>query len=99
MSTITLNARQLRAALDLVNPDADDPDQQEAEVCIHWCDARKSTEGDDMPAGYYAWDAEYPEEGCILLDPDSTVPGESGERVFAPLSPVSASMGKDGGER
>lgn len=62
---ITLSAAQLRDALDFVNPDGpDDQDQLEAEVTILWLDAGQSAEDkQDMAAGYYAYLTEYPGEG------------------------------------
>jgi hypothetical protein len=69
---LELNAHQLRNALDFVNPDgAKDTDQLETNLCIQW---RKEAvfEGENFPAGHYAWLEEYPEEGSILLDADKS---------------------------
>lgn len=64
---ITLTGQQIKNLLEFVAPD-DTPDQLETEVCIQWCPDRVSEEGEPMPAGYYMWFYEYPEEGCYLLD-------------------------------
>lgn len=67
---ITLNASQLRHALDFAAPDfAQDGDQREVEVSIGWRDAGEvlDDDGHPEPAGYVAWLTEYPEEGCIPL--------------------------------
>lgn len=70
---ITLTAPQLRQALDFVNPDKGDADQQEDRLTIAW--AKESTsEGETRPAGLYAWFTEYPEEGAIYLDPEDPAP-------------------------
>ena len=64
IGTLTLSARQLREALEFVNPDgAEDADQVEAEVTITQRAAFTSTDGDSMPAGLYVHLTEYPEEG------------------------------------
>ena len=65
---LNITAKQLRAALDFVNPDVGDPDQLEAEVCIQWGEARDDGDGGTEPAGLRAWLAECPEEGSISLD-------------------------------
>lgn len=68
-ATITLTALNLRNALDFVAPDFEtDEDQRETEVTICWAPDRQSIDGDHLPAGYYCWLADYPEEGCIPLD-------------------------------
>ena len=68
---VTLTGEQLKKALEFVNPDGDkDLEQLECEVCIAHLPAHE-VQGDDMveqmPAGLYAWIAEYSEEGCIPL--------------------------------
>jgi len=63
--TVTLTAGALREALELAAPDLSDPDQRASEVTIEWMPARRSTEGEHMPAGYYVYHAEYPEEGVM----------------------------------
>ena len=62
-TSITLTAKQLREALEFVNPDESDADQLETEVTITQREAFTSTDGDDMPAGLYVHLTEYPEEG------------------------------------
>lgn len=67
---ITLNAAQLRRALDFAAPDFDgDKDQRRTEVSIGWREAGEVLDDDGRPdpAGYVAWMTEYPEEGCIPL--------------------------------
>lgn len=41
------------------------------EIVLGTLPARKSTEGEDMPAGVYVWIGEHPEEGCVLLSPEA----------------------------
>ncbi|MFM6987103.1 MAG: hypothetical protein ACKOXG_00340, partial [Arenimonas sp.] len=67
---VTLNAAQLRHALEFVAPDFDaDPDQRESEVTIAWRDAGvvADDDGNPEPAGYVAWITDYPEEGALPL--------------------------------
>ena len=67
---ITLNAAQLRHALEFIAPDFDrDTDQHESEVTIGWREAGAVVDDDGKPepAGYVAWLSDYPEEGCIPL--------------------------------
>lgn len=67
---ITLNASQLRRALDFAAPDFDrDEDQRKVEVSIGWREMGDvlDDDGHPDPDGYVAWLAEYPEEGCIPL--------------------------------
>lgn len=67
-NSITITAKELREAVEFVNPDADDPDQQETEVVIWYRkETTTSTDGDILPIGWYCHLAEYPEEGCIPL--------------------------------
>lgn len=68
---ITLTGKQLRNALEFVNPDGvSDLDQLECEVTIrHFPDAIDG-DGEAMPSGIYAYLAEYPEEGRVSLDAD-----------------------------
>jgi hypothetical protein len=69
----TLNARQLRSALDFIAPDFDnDEDQRDVEISMQIMPYRMSLEDEPMPAGLYAWCTDYPEEGCILLLEDET---------------------------
>src|SRR5574343_587163 len=37
-------------------------------------EAGKDTDGEDAPAGLYAWLAEYPEEGMLFIGPDAPAP-------------------------
>jgi hypothetical protein len=69
----TLNARQLRSALDFIAPDFDaDEDQRDAEISMQMMPDRMPLEDEPMPAGLYAWCTDYPEEGCIPLLEDET---------------------------
>ena len=80
---ITLNAAQLRHALDFAAPDFDKDDAQRmAEVTIGWHEVGEvlDDDGHPDPAGYVAWLTEYPEEGCIpLLESweSATVPAQA----------------------
>lgn len=80
---ITLNASQLRHALDFAAPDFDKDDAQRmAEVSIGWREAGEvlDDDGHPDPAGYVAWMTEYPEEGCTpLLESweSTTVPAQA----------------------
>lgn len=58
--SVTLSCAMLREALEFIAPD-DAPDQLSADVTIEWSDAGHSG------AGYYCYDAEYPDEGSLLL--------------------------------
>ncbi|HCF0755568.1 TPA: hypothetical protein NH708_000188 [Pseudomonas aeruginosa] len=66
-SSLLINGYQLRAALDFIAPDGT-AEQLESEACIEW----RQQDADFLEAGLYAWDAEYPEEGCVLLDEEPT---------------------------
>lgn len=76
-NSLTVNAHQLRCALDLANPDGDtDPDQMETEVTLVKYDAFmadniESGMTEACPAGVYLYWTEYPEEGVMLLDEGS----------------------------
>jgi hypothetical protein len=77
---VTLTARQLRNALDLVAPDWDsDEDQRATEATIAWTPDGMTTDddGNAMPAGYRAWLTEYPEEGSIPLLDEYAAPSPS----------------------
>ena len=68
--SVTMTAKQLRAALEFCNPDGpEDADQMDTEVTI-WMREEDgvSNEGEPMPRGLYCHLTEYPEEGCIPLD-------------------------------
>ncbi|WP_185867457.1 hypothetical protein [Pseudomonas aeruginosa] len=61
-SGILITGYQLRDALEFLAPDST-PDQLESELRIEW----RQQDAEFLEAGLYAWCAEYPEEGCILL--------------------------------
>ncbi|WP_429169353.1 hypothetical protein [Aeromonas hydrophila] len=63
----TLSGKDLLELLDFVSPDREqDPDQLECEVTLfHRDSAFTSTDGEDHPAGLYAYLTEYPEEGIF----------------------------------
>ena len=65
-----LTVAQLREAIDFANPDGpDDEDQQHTELVIGYLeDQPVSDDGEQYHTGWFAWLAEYPEEGCIPLD-------------------------------
>ena len=79
--TITLTGEQLSNALYIVNPDGHrDKDQLETELSIRWFEVcKESGSGEDMPAGYYGWITEYPEEGRVPLD-TALAQGKSNEQ-------------------
>ena len=63
---LTLTAAQIRELLEIANPDGpDDIEQAETEIVV-LCRERNeiSAEGKWLPAGVYAFIAEYPEDGC-----------------------------------
>lgn len=60
---VTLTGHELKAALKYLAPDGD-ADQLDQMLVIEWWDAAA---GRNEEAGYYAWHAEYPDEGCIRL--------------------------------
>ncbi|HDZ3416066.1 TPA: hypothetical protein RSV23_000225 [Pseudomonas aeruginosa] len=62
-SSLLINGYQLRAALDFIAPDGT-AEQLESEACIEW----RQQDADFLEAGLYAFCAEYPEEGGVLLD-------------------------------
>lgn len=69
--SITINAYQLRQASEFAAPDYGiDADQREADVCLEYLPAGTFTDGEPRPEGLYVWLAEYPEEGCMLLEPE-----------------------------
>ncbi|HGE8241194.1 hypothetical protein LZT27_14645 [Aeromonas veronii] len=63
----TLSGKDLLELLDFVSPDREqDPDQLECEVTLFHRDSPfTSTDGEDHPAGLYAYLTEYPEEGIF----------------------------------
>ncbi|OES58713.1 hypothetical protein [Pseudomonas aeruginosa] len=66
-SSLLINGYQLRAALEFIAPDGT-AKQLESEALIEW----RQQDADFLEAGLYAWCAEYPEEGCVLLDEEPT---------------------------
>ncbi len=66
-SSLLINGYQLRAALEFIAPDGT-AKQLESEARIEW----RQQDADFLEAGLYAWCAEYPEEGCVLLDDEPT---------------------------
>ncbi|EOT4842755.1 hypothetical protein ACNRKX_006737, partial [Pseudomonas aeruginosa] len=66
-SSLLINGYQLRAALDFIAPDGT-AEQLESEACIEW----RQQDADFLEAGLYAFCAEYPEEGGVLLDEEQT---------------------------
>ncbi|EMI4375278.1 hypothetical protein V6468_006101 [Pseudomonas aeruginosa] len=66
-SSLLINGYQLRAALEFIAPDGT-VKQLESEARIEW----RQQDADFLEAGLYAWCAEYPEEGCVLLDEEPT---------------------------
>ncbi|WP_196331811.1 hypothetical protein [Pseudomonas aeruginosa] len=66
-SSLLINGYQLRAALDFIAPDGT-AEQLESEACIEW----RQQNADFLEAGLYAFCAEYPEEGGVLLDEEPT---------------------------
>ncbi|MFU2692081.1 hypothetical protein ACM7PK_02650 [Pseudomonas aeruginosa] len=62
-SSLLINGYQLRDALEFIAPDGT-AKQLESEARIEW----RQQDADFLEAGLYAWCAEYPEEGCVLLD-------------------------------
>ncbi|EPK5820817.1 hypothetical protein L4Z93_000913 [Pseudomonas aeruginosa] len=67
-SSLLINGYQLRAALDFIAPDGT-AEQLESETCIEW----RQQDADFLEAGLYAFCAEYPEEGGVLLDEEPTI--------------------------
>jgi hypothetical protein len=80
---ITLNGYQIKRLLDFV--DSDD----ESEVTIDYIDHERpdanSSDGEMMPAGYYAWFPNCPDEGALLLPLDAKA------SASPPLTPVCGS--------
>jgi hypothetical protein len=76
LPSVTLNARQLQAALALANPDGDaDPAQWETVVTLTerlpFRADDESGVGQDCSAGLYLHFDDMPDEGMQLLSPDS----------------------------
>ena len=61
----TLSGKDLVELLDFISPDREqEPEQLESEITIFQkLEAFKSTDGEDHPAGLYAYLTEYPEDG------------------------------------
>jgi len=72
---VTLSGHELKAALEYLAPDGDAA-QLDCSLVIEWWPANA---GRNEEAGYYAWHAEYPDEGCILLAPNAEVSGAGRE--------------------
>ncbi|WP_354689531.1 hypothetical protein [Pseudomonas aeruginosa] len=83
-SSLLINGYQLRAALDFIAPDGT-AEQLESEACIEW----RQQDADFLEAGLYAFCAEYPEEGSVLLDEEPTTAQPS------PLQSEQANAGYD----
>ncbi|HGM7550507.1 TPA: hypothetical protein ACXI3H_005401 [Pseudomonas aeruginosa] len=66
---------ELRAALDFIAPDGT-AGQLESEACIEW----RQQDADFLEAGLYAFCAEYPEEGGVLLDEEPATAQPSPKR-------------------
>lgn len=63
-NAITFNGAQLAQLRDFTD------DERDAEISIGWFQERMpDSEGNEMPAGHYAWFTEHPEEGAIYLQP------------------------------
>ncbi|MDP3139847.1 MAG: hypothetical protein Q8N17_26360 [Burkholderiaceae bacterium] len=81
--SLTLTGAEVLALAEFVIPDCIDvrkldgdatqfvretvADELASTVTVEHCPDRTGTEGEHMPAGFYAWMADYPEEGCIPL--------------------------------
>lgn len=63
---IKFTGKALKAALEMIAPDGTD-EQLGQSVCIQWRDEGTDVDGHHAPAGWCAWDSEYPEEGSILI--------------------------------
>ena len=62
--SITLTPKQLRCALEFMNPDGPEAtDQQDSDYTIEWMPERTAADGEPMAAGYYVYATEYPGEG------------------------------------
>ncbi|MGU0809203.1 hypothetical protein ACSEQ5_14620 [Pseudomonas aeruginosa] len=77
-SSLLINGYQLRAALELIAPDGT-AKQLESEARIEW----RQQDADFLEAGLYAWCAEYPEEGCVLLDEEPATAQPSQDAPYA----------------
>lgn len=87
--SITLNARQLRAAAELAFPEGDGhPDQFETVVTLCQCEAFQATTDEnpeqlvDCPAGVYMYFNDMPDQGIQMLNPN-----------IEPQAPAEASAG------
>ncbi len=77
-SSLLINGYQLRAALEFIAPDGT-AKQLESEARIEW----RQQDADFLEAGLYAWCAEYPEEGCVLLDEEPATAQPSQDAPYA----------------
>ena len=68
ITSVTITGHELKAALEHMAPDGDE-NQLDGEILIAWKNSGEIVDQDDNPseAGYYAWNPEYPEEGCFPL--------------------------------
>lgn len=80
-SSLLINGYQLRAALEFIAPDGT-AKQLESEARIEW----RQQDADFLEAGLYAWCAEYPEEGCVLLDEEPATAQPSPASDLDPLN-------------
>ncbi|RUJ17969.1 hypothetical protein IPC371_18840 [Pseudomonas aeruginosa] len=80
-SSLLINGYQLRAALEFIAPDGT-AKQLESEARIEW----RQQDADFLEAGLYAWCAEYPEEGCVLLDEEPATAQPSPASDLAPFN-------------
>lgn len=80
-SSLLINGYQLRDALEFIAPDGT-AEQLESEARIEW----RQQDADFLEAGLYAWCAEYPEEGCVLLDEEPATAQPSPASDLDPLN-------------
>ncbi len=80
-SSLLINGYQLRDALEFIAPDGT-AEQLESEARIEW----RQQDADFLEAGLYAWCAEYPEEGCVLLDDEPATAQPSPASDLDPLN-------------
>lgn len=78
---MTINSNQITQLAQFAC--AGDALDEPTDICVQRKPAGKDTDGEDAPAGLYAWLAEYPEEGMLFLDPDeaSAAPATAPEPV------------------
>lgn len=80
---LTMTVHQLGLALNFAGGLVDPGDwasvDPETQVTFQQLPARKAIDGEELPAGLYAWLAEYPDEGCTLLDASGAEDAEGAE--------------------